>query len=75
MVTVSSPPSPFFLGGWGAALDVHPDGPGDEVGVFLDQVTDLPFRGVVVQVVLGVFRLEVQGDRRALGASSTDSMV
>ncbi len=58
---------PFFLGGWGAALDVHPDGPGDEVGVFLDQVTDLPFRGVVVQVVLGVFRLEVQGDRRALG--------
>ena len=54
------------LGGRGASLDLHADGPGNEVGVLLDQVPDLPFLGVVVQVVLGVLGLEVQGDRRSL---------
>ena len=55
-----------FLGGGGPSLDLHPDGPGDEVGVLLDQLPDLPLRGVVVQLVLGVFGLEVQRDGRSL---------
>ena len=50
----------------GTSLDLHPDGPGNEVGVLLDQALDLPLRGVVVQLVLGVFGLEVQGDRGSL---------
>ena len=47
-------------------LDLHPDGPGDEVGVLLDQLPDLPRCGVVVQLVVGVFGLEVQRHRGAL---------
>ncbi len=49
-----------------ASLDLHPDRPADEVRVLLDQRPDLPFRGVVVQLVLGILGLEVQGDRGAL---------
>ena len=45
---------------------VHADRPGDEVGVLLDQLTDLGHRGVVVQIVLGVLGLEVQRHRGAL---------
>ena len=49
-----------------APLDPHPDGPGDEVRVPLDQFGDLLRRGVVVQLVLGVHRLEMQRHRRPL---------
>ena len=62
-MTASSPPSSV---GRGASLDLHPDGPGDEVGVLLDELPDLPLSGVVVQLVLGVFGLEVQRHGRSL---------
>src|SRR5262249_2666288 len=55
-----------FFGSRGPTLDLHPDGPGDEVGILLDERPDLRLRGVVVQLVLAVFGLEVQLDRRAL---------
>lgn len=45
----------------------HADGPGDEVRVPLDDFPDLPGRGVVEELVLGVLGLEPQGDRGALG--------
>lgn len=48
-------------------VDSHPDRPRDEVGVALDDLADRPLGGVVVQVVVGVDRLEVQRDRGALG--------
>ena len=44
----------------------HPDRPGDEVRVALDDPADGARVGVVVQRVVGVLGLEVQRDRRAL---------
>jgi hypothetical protein len=43
------------------------DGPANEVGVPLDDLSVLELGGVVEHVVVGVDRLQVQGDRGALG--------
>ncbi|MDT5079455.1 MAG: hypothetical protein QOJ80_4092 [Mycobacterium sp.] len=65
-VTHSWPPSSASSSDRGTSLDLHADRPGNEVGVFLDQLPDLPLSGVVVQLVLGVFGLEIQRDNSSL---------